>query len=165
MADRYDRWSPAEDETLRERYASHGPHWGGWALLLPGRNVKSIYNRAHKLGLHVSPEVDGRLNNRPRRWTAEEVARLREHFPEFGWRWEGWDGLLPGRNPHAIRLKAESLGLRVLPTGEPFSDDETRVLLVSMLDVAGRLRRRPRDVAIQIARLAAEYDRKAAVRA
>ena len=50
-----------------------------------------------------------------RRWTAEEDALVREHYPSHGATWEGWRELLPHRSLNAIRVRAHGLGLHVDP--------------------------------------------------
>ena len=45
-----------------------------------------------------------------RRWTAEEDALVREHYPSHGATWEGWRELLPNRSLNAIRVHANGLG-------------------------------------------------------
>ena len=42
-------------------------------------------------------------------WTDEELAILREHYPDPRITFEEIQGMLPGRSPDAIRLKASRL--------------------------------------------------------
>ncbi len=45
------------------------------------------------------------------KWTAEEVAVLKEHYRKHGAFWEEWDRLLPNRTRNAINKKASALGI------------------------------------------------------
>lgn len=56
-------WTPEEDEVLRLNYADHGPSWGTWAALLPGRSRAAVSYRARALGLRVSDEALVRLRS------------------------------------------------------------------------------------------------------
>lgn len=49
-----------------------------------------------------------------RRWTAEEDALIREHYPEMGARWNGWARLMPDRMPTYDDLahRARAIGVR-----------------------------------------------------
>ena len=50
-----------------------------------------------------------------KRWTEKEDASIREHYPEHGALWEEWDTLLPHRTTTAIRCRAKTLDVKVLP--------------------------------------------------
>lgn len=50
------------------------------------------------------------------RWTPEEDAMLREHFPRHGAGWGGWAEVLPGRSERAIVLRAFRLCIGVSPS-------------------------------------------------
>lgn len=45
------------------------------------------------------------------KWTAGEVAVLKEHYRKHGAFWEEWDRLLPNRTRNAINKKASALGI------------------------------------------------------
>ena len=49
-----------------------------------------------------------------RRWTPEEDAQIREHYPEKGARWAGWARLMPERMPtfDDVAHRARALGVR-----------------------------------------------------
>ena len=49
-----------------------------------------------------------------RRWTSEEDALIREHYPEMGGGWSGWARLMPDRLPtrDSVVHRAHSLGVR-----------------------------------------------------
>ena len=44
-----------------------------------------------------------------RPWTKEEIAALKEHYPERGPSWAGWSELLDGRTTSAITSMAQKL--------------------------------------------------------
>lgn len=45
------------------------------------------------------------------RWTPEEDAALREHYPAHGTAWPGWAAVLPGRSEWGRRERAYKLGV------------------------------------------------------
>ena len=49
-----------------------------------------------------------------RRWTEQEDALIREHYPEHGALWDGWAKLMPERNPTKddIHNRAHKLGIK-----------------------------------------------------
>ena len=48
------RWTPEEDQVVRENYPVHGGSWDGWERVLPGRTSEAIRVHAFKLGV-VAP--------------------------------------------------------------------------------------------------------------
>ena len=46
---------------------------------------------------------------KPSKWTAEEIAALKEHYPERGPSWEGWADLLQDRSTGAITAMAHKM--------------------------------------------------------
>lgn len=45
-------------------------------------------------------------------WSKDELAILAAHYPERGWKWAGWESLLPTRTKRAIQRKANLMGLK-----------------------------------------------------
>ena len=67
------RWRGYEVRALREHYPEHGPHWGGWPDVLPGRTEEQIEYKAKYEGV-----------GHPRRtWTAEEDRLLAKLLVEL----------------------------------------------------------------------------------
>lgn len=46
------------------------------------------------------------------KWTAEEDAALKEHYPTHGAVWDGWEDILPDRTVNGISYRAGRLGVR-----------------------------------------------------
>lgn len=44
-------------------------------------------------------------------WSDDEAEIVRTHYAERGMDWAGWEMLLPGRSPRAIRAKANRMGI------------------------------------------------------
>lgn len=85
------------------------------------------------------------------KWTSEEEAALRRHYPAHRTgTWKGWKRLLPGRSPNAIRIKAIELGLsRKKRCGSrPWADEETAELLRFLIAHTKKWDRTPMAVAM-----------------
>lgn len=115
-------WTTSEVERLRRLYPEHGPRWGGWHEVLPGRSVRSIASKAHAVG------VVGPGNKMP--WTDEEEGFLRRFWPSRGPNWWGWGMLLKGRSSRSIGIRAKRMGLRRSSETPREWTDEQRVRLV-----------------------------------
>lgn len=63
------KWTQGEIATLEREYVSHGPSWGGWKDVLPGRSYMSIAGQAHRNGFVPSCR-------RYHRWTKDEEVEL-----------------------------------------------------------------------------------------
>lgn len=104
----YPRWTPEEIEILKEHYPMRGESWEGWADLLPGRNQRSIGQKAHTIGItYVGPH-----KGKGRMWTQAEDEAVRTYYPAHGKDWIGWTQHLPGRSAHAISDRANDLCVR-----------------------------------------------------
>lgn len=44
-------------------------------------------------------------------WTKDEDEILKAHYREHGYKWDGWEALLPGRTDNAIYRHAAGMGL------------------------------------------------------
>lgn len=53
------------------------------------------------------------------RWTADEDAALREHYPTHGAVWGGWADILPDRPANGISYRAYKLGIRCVTPYTP----------------------------------------------
>lgn len=95
-------WSEEEKQILMTHY-SEGRRMGWLMEQLPGRNRKTIYWMADKLGLVSAYN-----------WTKKECDILRQYYPSMGSR---ISAMLPGRESYAIRFKAMKMGLRFEGTG------------------------------------------------
>lgn len=60
-------------------------------------------------------------------WSRDEEQILRSHYDEHDYRWEGWEALLPGRSPRAIKAKAYSLHLVDVPVKDKTVPVETKM--------------------------------------
>lgn len=98
---RQKRWTPDEDELLREHYPEHGPSWDGWRRVLPTRSRWAVQTRAKKLGIKVQTG-----------WTAEEEELLRELYPKSVYRGRQWLEVFPGHELGSIYKRAQRMGLR-----------------------------------------------------
>lgn len=89
-----DKWSPLEDQYLRESWGVK--HISELTLDL-GRSQRSIYDRAQKIGLE-----------RPSAWTDTELSVLADHYAD-----EGPKGVAMrlGRTEKAVQLQARRQGL------------------------------------------------------
>lgn len=69
------RWTPGEEQSVRDHYHEHGMDWYGWSVCLPGRTEKQIQGKARAMGLE-----------RPsRNWTRaedEELSALLDELSE-----------------------------------------------------------------------------------
>lgn len=97
-------WTEQELQVLRKNYATFGPH--GMKILLPGRSVLSIRERARFQGLTVIGRKWKKFDNV---WTEEEIEILTKSYIVFGPR--ACLSLLPKRSLSAIHARAEILGL------------------------------------------------------
>ncbi|WP_460449114.1 hypothetical protein [Alsobacter sp. SYSU BS001988] len=91
-------WTSDEEELL----LSFGDYRKAFGRI-PGRTSRGIQVRAKKLGM-------GLTRSSPKPWTPTEIRVLRRIYPT-GTKQEVRDGL-PGRNQHAIYVKANALRLR-----------------------------------------------------
>ena len=87
------------------------------------------------------------------KWTEAEVDTLRENYRGHGSEWDGWDELLPGRSPAAIRNRAQGMGLTRQPTGR-WSADQDAYLLMQLQVIARRTGHSERQVVARAVRLA-----------
>lgn len=101
-------WTVTEIAALRRLY----PAGGTVACLaeLPGRTRGAIRENARRLGLKRSGAAHGA-------WSAEEIAVLRQHYPEGGPR--ACAARLPARSARAIGEAAKRAGLRRVKAGAP----------------------------------------------
>lgn len=96
------RWTDEEMEILEKYYPIEGFEC---AKRLPERTVKAISLKAERCGIYANT---GRGNGK--RWTEDEIAIIKEHFPSRGRRMAY---LLPGRSKTAVIARAYKLGIRV----------------------------------------------------
>lgn len=98
------------------------------------------------------------------RWTDEEISYIHKLYPDYGAVWEYWSVYLPRRTPATIRTKASHLGVKYrgthgqrsakereeawqLPEAPlPFTVDESKEIIRSLLDLKKRLGRDPLDI-------------------
>ena len=100
---RSNEYSRAEDAIVLKFYPREGAK--RTAERLPGRDVESVYGRVKQLrGLGVRIDSGAR-------WTNEELAILREHYPELGR--AGTAELLPNKTTGAVGRRAQLLGIRM----------------------------------------------------
>lgn len=163
------RWTPEEDAVVLEHYPRRGMKWDGWDELLPRRSRNAIRVRAHSLGSGVDPDVimancaaAGSASLGAHRWTDDEVASLATWYPLYGAGWAGWGDVLPGLRVGDIAAKAKALGLRRHHAARPVGDGDRREILATVVALASELRLPPRDVALEMVRLAIRYERQAA---
>ena len=97
------RWTPEEDNILRENYPQMGTNS---VSLLPGRTRSACERRAGQLGIYTDA---------CRPWTPNEDAILREHYPVLG---SNVVPLIPDRKGSACSMRAAKLGIRYLRKGE-----------------------------------------------
>lgn len=109
---RQKRWTPNEDELLREHYPEHGPSWDGWRRVLPTRSRRAVQTRAKKLGIKVQTG-----------WTAEEEELLRELYPKRAYRGRQWLEVFPGHTVDSIYKKAQHMGLQSPGRGQEWSQE------------------------------------------
>lgn len=95
LAQKREGWTKEEDDLVRKYYQKPG---GGRKLaeLLPGRSVLAIRKRASR-DLNIS-------NTRYSKWTDEEDAIIREHYPSSE---EEMLKLLPRHTWEAIKMRAQ----------------------------------------------------------
>ena len=70
------RWAGWEDVEVCEHFPERGPHWDGWAEVLPTRTRRSIENRARTLGVRHDPVGRPRCDGRTGGWSAAEDTLL-----------------------------------------------------------------------------------------
>ena len=75
---RKDKWTPAEDATLRELVLQRGAAWADIARALTGRTDQQCMGRWRR---HLDPSI------RREDWAPEEDAALRRLVAESGTRW------------------------------------------------------------------------------
>lgn len=102
---RHGDWTEEEDEALRSTYPEGGIAASREAL--PGRSDMAIRYRASTFGLKCGRQLAGRNT-----WSDEEVAILREFYPQTG---IDVMAKLPGRTEAAIRKHAFDLKIKMLP--------------------------------------------------
>lgn len=93
-------WSQAEDDILRKYVTKNGFDWDRIMDELPGRTMRAVRFRAHKLGLRTSRSA----------WTDDEVKVLIENE---GANTKEMAALIPTHTPKSIREKARILGINV----------------------------------------------------
>lgn len=134
------RWTPDEDELLRELYPEHGPSWDGWRRVLPTRSRHAVKSRVKILGVKTQ-----------NRWTIEDDELLRELYPKRACRGRQWLEVFPGHTVGSIYKRARRLGLQSPGRGQewpkPVRDDLRKgvsqladELGVSESDVSRRVR-------------------------
>lgn len=98
---RQKRWTPNEDELLREHYPKHGPSWDGWRRVLPTRSRWAVMRRAKRLGVRAHT-----------RWTIEEEELLRKLYPTRAYRGKQWAEVFPRHTLGSVYTKAQNMGLQ-----------------------------------------------------
>ena len=89
------------------------------------------------------------------KWTEEELATLREHYPEHGPSWRGWRELLPGRTRDAIQIRASYDGCaRRRRHPWRWTDLEDRLVLAAALRLSDETGRSVRAIGNRIQELA-----------
>ena len=100
------KWSTEEDDVIREHY----PYMGtGVQSYLPGRTRDACQQRANLLGV-VQQCYSDRDMSPKNKWSEEEDAILREHYPVMGRRVAE---LLPHRSETSCYTRAYKLGVKV----------------------------------------------------
>jgi hypothetical protein len=110
------KWSPDEDERLRQNVETHG--LGNWSLIsqgLPGRNGKQCRERWMN---QLSPALN--KDN----WTPQEDAVLIQQQRIYGNVWSRIAQFLPGRSPNSVKNRwswlsrhaiSSALAMRMIP--------------------------------------------------
>ena len=104
------RWSEQENQFLREHYQT--TELFILERYLPERTGNAIKQQAGVLGLWGVKNV---AKHDP--WTEEEMAVLRDYYPDNGIHL--CRALLPGRSRYSIALKIRRMGLRKRSTVKP----------------------------------------------
>jgi DNA-binding CsgD family transcriptional regulator len=95
-------WTAAEDALLRELYPDHNNKEIAKGL---GVTYCAVEGRARNMGLHKSRELFKNTNNK---WTAEDIARLRELYPDHN---NKEIAQMLGFTAFAVDSKAHNMGL------------------------------------------------------
>ena len=102
-------WTPVEEQRLRDAVRTHGYNWAEIAKLFPGRSRSGIlpkWRRMQEAGGDVAAVGAPAVNRVDRKYTPDEVERLREAVAEHGE--SSWDKVaesLPGRTATSVRDK------------------------------------------------------------
>lgn len=122
-------WADHEERALKEYFGHYGPHWEGWATILPERTSAEIAAHARVLDLpcwaeRPAPDAaklksvpddgigKGRGNNPGPRWTPDDDDLLRAGWHEYGPDPEIWKDILSvPRTRKAIATRANKLGI------------------------------------------------------
>lgn len=93
------RWTPAEDEIIKQRYPKEGPR--PLLITLPHRTLQAIKARAYQFDLRFIEA-----------WTEEEYHVLREYFPSRG---QGFVAAKLDRSRACVKAMAQHLGIKGRP--------------------------------------------------
>lgn len=146
---RHKRWTPDEDELLRELYPEHGPSWDGWRRVIPTRSRRAVQTRAKKLGIKVQTG-----------WTAEEEELLRELYPKSAYRGRQWLEVFPGHELSAIYKKAQHMGLRSPGRGQAWPKPVRADLRRGVSQLAKELGVSENDVSRRVRKLMYVFDKE-----
>lgn len=107
-------WSPEEVAIMHEHYPNKP--CAEMLAMLPRRNKEAIKAKACDLGLKKKLEPKPKHTPRPRWWSDEEEAILKNHFRDG---YELLQKLLPKRSKAAIKQKIIEMNLRHLTPDDP----------------------------------------------
>ncbi|WP_251159362.1 hypothetical protein [Caniella muris] len=113
-------WDPGEVDALRACADRAGATLAEVLEAVPGRSPRSVRAKAAALGIPVPCAREP--------WSAEEDARLKEHYPAHGSVWVGWRRILPGRGASAIEARSRELAVPRGPRAGRWTDREVEIL-------------------------------------
>ena len=93
---------------IKDNYISKGIQYCCDILNRPKAN---IYDKATKLGLNVTYDINGKISINNKHFTKEQIQFLKENYSFKG---SKECSQILGKTPHAIESKASKLGLKVL---------------------------------------------------
>lgn len=114
-------WSAEEVDALRSAADMAGATLGDVLEAVPGRSPRSVRAKAAHLGIPMPPAREP--------WSAEEDARLKDHFPAHGNVWVGWRRVLPGRSARSIEERSRELGITRMSGNRHWTDQELEILV------------------------------------
>ena len=131
------KFTPEEDETLRNLVAENGPHkWDMIAILMPGRTGRQCRDRYQN---YLCPGINKDM------WTHEEEMLLLEKYSQYGSQWAKISKFFKGRTGTAIknrwnyyvsRVSAKRLDERMRRGQEGKTGDPGKTLKTSSMEAS-----------------------------